>query len=89
MDAKRDQNSVPTMLVLSSADGVTPKPVEINPSNHRLQVDNDTTGSDLSEDQAVRDNNGVPTLIAVSSVDGVTPVPLYADLSGKLLIKSV
>lgn len=38
-EASRDQNHVPTMLGVSSVDGVTPIPVEIDPVTGRLLVD--------------------------------------------------
>ena len=38
--ASRDQNSVTTLLGVSSFDGVTPIPVYVNPVTHRLLVDN-------------------------------------------------
>ena len=43
-EASRDQNHVPTMLGVSSTDGVTPIPVEIDPVTGRLLVDS-TGGS--------------------------------------------
>jgi hypothetical protein len=38
-EAKRDQNYVPTLLAVSSADGVTPVPLYADPTTHRLYVD--------------------------------------------------
>lgn len=88
-DAKRDNNSITTLLGVSNADGTTPVRVKVDPSAHSIDVDDDTTGSDLSGDNAARDNSGIPVLMGVSSADGVTPVPIYADpATGKLLVKS-
>jgi hypothetical protein len=85
-DASRDGNDVPTLLAALDSDGITPVKVQVNPANHALSVDNNTTGTDNGVDNAVRDSNYVPVLLAVSSVDGVTPVEVYADSSGALLI---
>lgn len=35
-NASRDENSVPTLLGVSSSDGVTPVPVYVDPSTHRV-----------------------------------------------------
>lgn len=35
-NAKRDENSVPTLIAVSSADGTTPVLVYANPTTHRL-----------------------------------------------------
>lgn len=43
-EAKRDENKVPTLLAVSSVDGVTPVPVKADPTTGRLLVD---TGSGL------------------------------------------
>ena len=86
--AARDENSVPVMLGVLSTDGVTPTMVGADPTTHNILTEDNTTGSDLSADQAYRDANLVTTMIAVSEVDGVTPVPLYVNASGELLIDS-
>lgn len=39
MEAKRDQNRVPTLLAVSNADGVTPITLYADPTTHRLLVD--------------------------------------------------
>lgn len=86
MQAKRDQNNVPTILGVLNTDGETVVGVKINPTTHALAVDNNTTGSDNGPTQALRDENFIPTMLAVSSSDGETLVPLYVDTNGKLLI---
>ncbi len=85
-NAKRDENNRTTILAVLNTDGATVSPVEINPANHALSVDNNTTGTDQGPARALRDENFVPTMLAVSSVDGITPVALYVDSTGKLLI---
>lgn len=46
-DAKRDNNSVPTLIGVSSADGVTPVTVYVDPVTHRMLVQA-ATGSSLA-----------------------------------------
>lgn len=88
-NASRDENFVPTLLGASNADGVTPVAVKADPTTHVLETNDNTTGSDLSNEPSPRDDNYVVVAMAVSSVDGVTPVPIYADpATGKLLINS-
>lgn len=87
-EAKRDENHVTTILGVSNVDGVTTIPVQADPSNHALKIDNGLAGSDLSGDVDARDQNHVVAFMAVSAVDGVTPVPVYATADGKLLTRS-
>lgn len=53
--ASRDQNNIPTLLGVSSSDGVTPVPVYANPSTHRLLTDagSGITGPGSSTDTAI------------------------------------
>jgi len=88
-DAPRDNNQISVMIGLSNADGITPVPIKIHPTTHALQVEDSSSGFDLSGDNASRDNNGISTIMGVSSADGITPVPIYIDPStGQLLIDS-
>ena len=87
--AQKDNNGVNTMIALSNADGSTILNVSANASSNLLMVEDGTSGSDLSGDNAAHDENYVTTLMAVSSADGVTPVPIYLNSSSKgLLVKS-
>lgn len=88
MDASRDENSVPTLLGASEADGTTLIRIEADPTTHYLMVENGSTGTDFGPQNSPRDQNSVPALMAVSSADGVTPVVVYANASGELLIDS-
>lgn len=101
VNAYLDENSVPTLIAASNADGKTIVRVEVDPTNHGLSVDDDTTGSDAgnNKNNAARDENNRPVLIAVASetitvngvnfIEGVTPVEVYADpATGELLIDS-
>lgn len=88
MQAKRDENSRPATLGVDNTDGVTPVSLYINPS-HAIVTEDDTTGTDLSEDNSAHDDNSVFTLLGVSSSDGVTTVPIYFNPSTHaILIKS-
>jgi hypothetical protein len=86
-EAKRDQNFVPTLIGVLNTDGETPTLIKAS-SDHYLEVDDNSTGSDLSGDVARRDKNHVPVALAVSEDDGVTPVELYVNSDGKLLVDS-
>ena len=87
--ARKDDNSVNTMLATQQADGITPELVEANPSTHGIVINDNTTGTDQSpEDIAKRDQNSVPVLLVASESDGSTPVQLYIDASGQLLVDS-
>ena len=88
-EAKRDANSIETLIATSNADGSTPVKVTVDPTTHELKTSDGTTGSDLSGDIAARDNNGIPVMMGVSSADGVTPTPIYANpATGAILVKS-
>lgn len=88
-DALRDENFVTTLTGVSSDDGETVLNATIEPTTHNLEVEDGTTGTDLSDNVASRDQNFVPVAIAVSEDDGVTPVEIYINpLTGKLLVDS-
>ena len=86
MNAKRDQNHIPTIVAVQD-DGATITAIQGDPSNHGVAVSDASTGSDNGGDEA-RDDNHIPVMTAVSSADGITPVVIYADTNGKLLIDS-
>lgn len=87
-NAKKDDNSVSTLIGALNTDGRTVVPVKANPTTHRLSVSDGTTGSDNGPTNALKDENDVSSLIAVSSADGRTPVVVYVDANGKLLVQS-
>lgn len=72
-DAPRDQNYVPVLMGVSSADGVTPLAVKINPATGRIVVDSTGTG--------MGDVSG-----PASSTDGA--IARYAGTSGKVIENS-
>ena len=87
MNAKHDENHIPTLTAVLNTDGVTPINIKVTESTHMLWGSNGTSGTDNGPKNAKHDENHVSTLMAVSSVDGVTPVAVYADSNGKLLIQ--
>jgi hypothetical protein len=58
MEAKRDQNSIPTLIGVSNVDGVTPVLVYVDPVTHRVLVDAITTSSAGGLDTYVQFNDG-------------------------------
>ena len=56
-NAKRDQNFVPTLIAVSSADGVTPVTVYADPTTHRILTDNVNISAHLQRDQFTSTNN--------------------------------
>lgn len=88
-NARFDDNHVPSLVAVDSANGTATVAVKANPSTHGIIVSDAHTGTDHGPAQALKDANHVPALMAVSSVDGVTPVAVYADAStGALLVDS-
>lgn len=87
MNVTRDNNRIPALIVTLNTDGVTPVAVQVN-SDHKIMVNDATTGSGSSSENAVRDDNRVPAAWGVSSADGVTPVAIWGDALGRLLINS-
>lgn len=81
-DAKRDQNSVPTLLGVSNTDGVTPTPVYVDPVTHRLLVDiGGTTGGTVT-DVSIVSANGFAGSVATSTT---TPaITLTTTITGLL-----
>ena len=91
-NAKHDENARPTMIGISNVDGVTIEAVKAHPTNHGLEVDDATTGSDVGNNNGVAllDENSVPVLMAESSAGDGTFVELYVnDSTGRLLINSL
>lgn len=84
-----DQNGTKSALCTSNADGITPLRLYLDPSTHEIVVNDGTTGSDLSGDNASRDQNIEPVLMGTSSSDNATPVAPYINsATNELLINS-
>ena len=91
MDAGHDENGKATIICASSLDGITIVPIKINPANHGLKVDDNTTGSDNGNNNgnAVIDSNEVAGWLAESSAGDGSLIEVYGDEStGKVLIDS-
>lgn len=87
-NAALDENSVASITGVLDSDGQTIVRIKVNPSNHGLMVDDNTTGADNGPTNDLRDENERVALMAVSSDDGITPVVVYANSDGELLINS-
>ena len=70
-----------------NTDGVTPTPVQANPTTHAIDVHDAATGTITARADAHRDDNSSPTLLAYAS-DGSGIVELAVNSAGKLLVKS-
>ncbi len=84
LDANRQQMIMGTL----NTDGKTVVAIKVNPTNHGLKINDNTTGSSFSVTTNQRDANRKTTIWGVSSADGVTPVYIATDSSGNLLIDS-
>jgi hypothetical protein len=87
MEASRDQNGVACLLGVSSADGVTPVPIYVEPVTGAVEVELTTNPSlpatlDLP---VVRDGNRVPVLCGVTDDANEDIVPLATDTDGRIL----
>ena len=88
MNSKLDENSRPTIICASSADGVTIVPIY---ANGGLFVEDDTIGSDNGNNQgsAMLDENSIPVWTAESSTGDGSIVEVYANpVTNSILINS-
>jgi hypothetical protein len=88
MNSAIDANSKATITARLNTDGITVEKITADPVTHRMSVNNDVTGSVVTDEWAATDDNGRPTMFAVSSADGKTLIALQADATGHLLVKS-
>lgn len=73
--APRDDNSVPAWLGISSVDGVTPVPIQINAVTGGMKIDTMTTISFSPIDVAGRDENTAESVLAQNeTADNILPV---------------
>lgn len=89
MNAYLDQNSRPTIITVSSADGETIVSGLANPVNHALLTNLASTGSDNGNNQgnAMLDENSRPVWTALSSAGDGSIVEVYSDpVTGRILI---
>ena len=84
--APRDDNGVPAWLGLSSVDGVTPVPIQIDSVTGGMKIDTMSTISFSPIDVAGRDQNNVETVLAQTEGD-TTVLPIYVNpATGGVLI---
>jgi len=85
-----DENSNSTILCALNTDGIGIVQVKVNPVNHALEIDDNTTGSDNGNNlgNAMLDQNSRPVWIAESSNGDGTLVEVYGDTNGNLLVNS-
>lgn len=82
MQASRDQNSVPTLLAISSVDGVTPVTVYADPVTHRLLVDSSGGGTGTVTSVSIVTANGFAGSVATATT---TPaITLSTTITGIL-----
>lgn len=73
-NAARDQNDVPTLLAVSSADGTSPIRVYVNPTTHRLLVDGGITPATADTwDTTGNTHTVTDAAVTASSLVVVTP----------------
>lgn len=91
MNAGIDQNNRPTIICASKNDGKTIVPIKVNPHNHALVIDDNTTGASHGNNSgnAMIDENNKPVWTALSSLGDGSIVEVYADpVTGGILIDS-
>lgn len=81
MNAPRDNNYVPVMQGVSSADGVTPMPLLIDPVSGRVLITivSDTDTPIAGSQPLKRDDNHVPVRGGASLSDGKTVLPFQVS----------
>lgn len=77
-DAKRDQNSVVTLIGVSSADGITPVTIYVDPVTHRLLVQSAAGGSGTVTSVSVVTANGVSGSVATATTTPAITLTLGA-----------
>lgn len=77
-EAKRDQNSIPTLIGVSNADGITPVRVYVDPTTHRLLVDLPAGGSGTVTSVSVTTANGVSGSVATATTTPAITLTLGA-----------
>lgn len=89
MDARRDDNAVPTWLGVSCVDGVTPIRIAINPATGGVKVDDTTVISVTPAYVGSRDANQVPVKYGISDASSTVMLPVYVNpANGAILIDS-
>lgn len=81
-NAKRDENSVPTLIAVSSVDGVTPVLVYANPTTHRLLVDSASAAGTVTSVSVVSANGFAGTVANATTTPAIT---LTTTVTGVLI----
>jgi len=71
-EAARDQNRIPTLLGVSSADGITPVAVYVDPTTHRMYVDIPGGSGTVTTVSVVSANGFAGTVANASSTPAIT-----------------
>lgn len=86
-NAKKDDNSYPTLIGISCVDGVTPVKVVVDPVTGGVGVDATTVISVVPSYTTQVDDNDSPVMKGVSSSNSNTVLPIYVNPStGQILI---
>lgn len=87
-DAVRDDNNQAAALGVSTVDGVTPTPFEVNPVTDNLAIEPITNAGRVITigTRITRDENNVPVMCAARSDNG-QPIPVHVTPEGRLLIE--
>lgn len=72
MQASRDQNSVPTLLGVSSVDGVTPVTIYVNPTTHRVLTDTASGSGTVTSVSVVSANGFAGTVATATTTPAIT-----------------
>lgn len=70
--ASRDQNNVPTLLGVSSSDGVTPIPIYANPTTHRLLIDSAGGAGTVTSVSVVTANGFAGSVATATTTPAIT-----------------
>lgn len=90
-NAKHDENSRPTLICASSADGVTIVPIQCVDSSHKIKVIDGIAGANNGNNSGntMLDENGSPVWTALSSTGDGSIVEIYGDAAtGAVLIQT-
>ena len=87
-NAKKDDNFVSSVTIVSNTDGKTIILGGANPTTHKIKFRIVTSGVDYGPKNALKDENAVSTLLAVSENDGKSIVSIYGDVNGNIFIQN-
>lgn len=85
-DARRDDNRVTTLLGVSTADGVTPVPVQVNPVTGKVIMHAVDEGIVAVVGNIITRDRNYVDVGRGERTDNTDPIPFHASPSGKILI---